>query len=346
LATDITPTFAVRETRLPKTRPRIALVFEGMAPWIELDRELMGDLATIRLAQLKVKENSRLLRSFFAYLGAIVRSDIIVAWFTANPAVVLSFFLAKILNKKFINIAGANDISRDEAVRSSWGSFSVRSKLYFPFTRFILARADCVVCVSNFVREEILSYVRPRAIEVVPLGVDTAAFTGGGGGDEVLMVAVGMAYMKGLERFIRLAESLPSRKFVIVGGVSRIFERTSGLPNLEIVGQIPHAEMIYWYRRARFYCQPSRYETFGLATAEAMACGCVPIVSDAGALPEVAGNVGFVIPDGDPRLAKEVIENEWANYRTFGEMARQRIENNYSLDIRGRKLKQVLQSLR
>jgi glycosyltransferase involved in cell wall biosynthesis len=331
---------------LPKNRPRIALAFEEMAPWIELDRELVGDFATVRLAQLKVKENSRLLRSFFAYLGTIAKSDIVVAWFTANPAVVLSFFLAKMLRKKFIDIAGASDISRDEAVRSSWGRFSVRSKMYFLFTRLILSRADCVICVSDFVRKEILSYVRPRAVAVVPPGVDTAIFTREGVGDEILMVAVGMAYMKGLERFIRLAESLPSKKFVIVGGISRVFGQTNGLPNLQIVGQVPHADMVSWYRRARFYCQPSRYETFGLSTAEAMACGCVPIVSDAGALPEVTGNAGFVIRDGDPELAKEVIENEWANYEILRELARQRIEDNYSLDIRGRKLKQVLQLLR
>ncbi|MFZ1687096.1 MAG: glycosyltransferase, partial [Flavobacteriales bacterium] len=49
------------------------------------------------------------------------------------------------------------------------------------------------------------------------------------------------------------------------------------------------------YQRARFYAQLSISEGFGCALAEAMLCGAVPIVSDAGSLPDVAGGTGYVL---------------------------------------------------
>ena len=48
------------------------------------------------------------------------------------------------------------------------------------------------------------------------------------------------------------------------------------------------------------YLQPSRYEGFGLAVAEAMACGTVPIVSRAGALPEIVGDAGVILSVTSP----------------------------------------------
>jgi glycosyltransferase involved in cell wall biosynthesis len=44
---------------------------------------------------------------------------------------------------------------------------------------------------------------------------------------------------------------------------------------------------------------PERYSGFGLPVLEAMARGCPVVVSDAGSLPEVAGEAGVVVPVGD-----------------------------------------------
>ena len=49
--------------------------------------------------------------------------------------------------------------------------------------------------------------------------------------------------------------------------------------------------------QAWVYVQPSRYEGFGMAVVEAMACGTVPVCSAAGSLPEVVGDAGVILPD-------------------------------------------------
>jgi alpha-1,3-rhamnosyl/mannosyltransferase len=62
------------------------------------------------------------------------------------------------------------------------------------------------------------------------------------------------------------------------------------------------------YAAARCFACPSRYEGFGLPVIEAMATGTPAIVSDGGALPEVAGGAAAVFPAGDAAALASAIE--------------------------------------
>ncbi len=48
------------------------------------------------------------------------------------------------------------------------------------------------------------------------------------------------------------------------------------------------------------YVQASRHEGFGLAVAEAMLAGCVPVVMDVTAMPEVVDGAGVLISSQEP----------------------------------------------
>lgn len=58
-------------------------------------------------------------------------------------------------------------------------------------------------------------------------------------------------------------------------------------------------ELVRLYNRADALIHPSRYEGFGLQVAEAMACGTPVVCSNAGSLPEVAGDAALTADPGD-----------------------------------------------
>jgi D-inositol-3-phosphate glycosyltransferase len=65
----------------------------------------------------------------------------------------------------------------------------------------------------------------------------------------------------------------------------------------------------YYYSAADLVVMPSRYESFGLAALEAMACGTPVVASDVGGLSFIVknGETGFLIPEGDEAGFAEAI---------------------------------------
>lgn len=76
---------------------------------------------------------------------------------------------------------------------------------------------------------------------------------------------------------------------------------------VRFTGKTTTEELVRLYSESELAVVPSVYEGFGLPAAEAMACGVPVVSSDGGALPEVVGDAGVVVPVRDEIALSEAV---------------------------------------
>jgi len=233
-------------------------------------------------------------------------SDVAFIWFGDTWAL-SAVFLAKLLGKRTIIVAGGYDVANEPSI--DYGMLSRKFMRFVPMMAF--RKCDRVLAVSHFIKKEADRLVDdPAKVEVVYNGVDLSRFRDLGLERE-LNTTIGnvtpRAYrVKGMESFLRAAETLPGERFALIGRTDLGMD-VPKKDNLELPGYTSGDDLVRLLNRSKHYLQLSYRESFGIAVVEAMACGCVPIVTDRGALPEVVGDAGYVIPYGDSSKLAEMI---------------------------------------
>ena len=176
-----------------------------------------------------------------------------------------------------------------------------------------------LVTVSRWLEQQVrLSFMQDMDIRTIYNGLDTEVFRPSGtpptsvtdGHPLVLGVCNAWYDWKGLDDMAALREILPDDYEVMVVGVNedqmhRLPEGITCIRRTDSVSQL--AEI---YSQADVFVNPSKVESFGMTTAEALSCGTPSIVYDTSACPEVVDNLtGRVVPLGDVNaLAKAVME--------------------------------------
>lgn len=123
-----------------------------------------------------------------------------------------------------------------------------------------------------------------------------------GVGKQVLLLGVASPWSerKGFNDFLNLSKLLDKGYILVLVGLSKVQIR--GLPD-NIIGLEKtenQNELKDLYIAADVFLNLSREETFGLTTAEALACGTPVIVYDSSACPElVVPGTGYVVPENN-----------------------------------------------
>jgi glycosyltransferase involved in cell wall biosynthesis len=111
-----------------------------------------------------------------------------------------------------------------------------------------------------------------------------------------------------LDAFARVRSSIDAH-LVIVGARGWLDEpifaahaRSGVADAAHFVGWLDEADLAVLYSHAGVLVLPSLYEGFGLPVLEAMACGAPVVSSNAGPLPEVAGDAAVLLPPVDATL--------------------------------------------
>lgn len=215
-------------------------------------------------------------------------------------------------------------------------SQSVGRRYYWPRAFHRAAKySDHILTISEASKRDIIEQlqVAPDTITVTQLGIDRQYFQRpsdatiqsfrnhyGLAAPYVLFVGT-RDTRKNVVALVRaydkVAHDLPHH-LVVTGG--RAFKndiaiqelaRATHRDRIHFLERTPQADLPALYAAADLFVCPSVYEGWSLPSLEAMACGTPVIVSNGGALPEVVGDAGVVVPFAVEKIAERTSDKEF-----------------------------------
>ncbi len=118
--------------------------------------------------------------------------------------------------------------------------------------------------------------------------------------------------------------------------------------SITMVGAVPHEEMLFWFNSADFLISGSHYEGSGTVVAEAMSCGCVPIVTDIPSFRTITanGDCGFLYEVGNENALFNTLEMVIkTNVQEKRDKAMEHFEKELSFDAIARKIDETARLL-
>jgi len=205
-----------------------------------------------------------------------------------------------------------------------------------------------IITVSRSARDDICRdfNMRPGQFRIVPNGINTDLFYPIPGierkKNRIIVTNSADTPLKGLFFLFQAVAQLVQTRSVEVtvigapkenGRIVKLI-RQLGIGHLiHFTGRIDNGEFVRQYARATVAVVPSVYEGFGLPVGEAMACGLPVISTTGGALPEVVGDAGILVPPADHRALARAIGEILDSPQRAGELGRagyQRVQQQFT----------------
>lgn len=179
-----------------------------------------------------------------------------------------------------------------------------------------------IITVSKCARNDISKdfKIPMKRFKIIPNGIDTNLFYPipeiVKKKNRIIVTNSADTPLKGLHYLLQaVAEMSKTRKISLIvvgtpkknGGVEKLIKNLGIDELVTFTGWIDDNEYVRQYAKAAVAVVPSLYEGFGLPAGEAMACGLPVISTKGGALPEVVGDAGVLVPSADPKALYKAI---------------------------------------
>jgi glycosyltransferase involved in cell wall biosynthesis len=210
----------------------------------------------------------------------------------------------------------------------------------------VARRISHIITVSHSSQRDISSEFRidPLRFRVVPNGINTDDFYPLEGvkraDHRILVTNSADTPLKGLRYLLEAVASIRKEReisVIVIGepkkdGVIENLAREMALgETIEFTGRIDRKAFARYYAEATMAVIPSLYEGFGMPAGEAMACGVPVISTTGGALPEVVGNAGILVPPADSEALRQAIVSlldDPERRKRLGEEGMTRVKNS------------------
>lgn len=322
---------------------KVLFVFSALSTFIRNDLKILEKHFNVRRLNVTTflvpRKGRQWLANYFRLLKGILCADVVYAWWAELNAFFTVLFCV-ILRKKSIIVVGGYEVAYVPAI--NYGT--LLSPIGRLKVKFILHHASKILTVSKSSEKEILHFAKPKTLKLVYNGVDTKRFSPSSTKEKMVLtvvttVSAATLGIKRLDTYLRASVYLPDVEFILVGEISAgsmTSLKKMGGSNVKFTGYLDYGALLPYYQKAKVYCQLSAHESFGVALAEAMSCGCVPVVTRKYSLPEIVGATGFYVPYNDPEATADAIRRALTSNK--GLKARARIEKYFSSKAREKKL--------
>ena len=210
-------------------------------------------------------------------------------------------------------------------VTMSWG-FDIlqdanRNLFWKMATRYVLQKSDWLIADCQTVKHKTAAFgYDSENVTVFPWGVDLQVFSPQSRSDTRKAIGFTDQFLVihtrsweerygvdvALRGFLKAMGSHPEMHMLMLGGGSQsekvhCFIEQNGLQDhVHFIGYLPNEKLVQYYRASDVYLSASHVDGSSVALLEAMACGCVPIVSDIPSNLEwvVDGQTGWTFRDG------------------------------------------------
>jgi glycosyltransferase involved in cell wall biosynthesis len=321
---------------------RVLFVHNALRSFVRVDRDILASEHTVDELDLSVR------RRLLSLPWRLARAEMVYAWFAGLHSL-FPVLLARAMRKPAIVVVGGYDTANLPEIGYGHMAHPVKRHI----VRLICNSATALIVNSQAAAREVAVNVGTST----PVHMLYHGFEAPAGSiqldRESLVISAGNVSAESMQRkghlaFAAAARLVPEARFVLVGewqdtAVARL--RGSAPENLDLPGFLPQTEFDDLLARASVYVQASAHEGFGCAVAEAMAAGCIPVVTESGALPEVVGDAVIQIGSQDPAELAAAIRAGLSAVPECRIAAQKRIEHMFSLTRRRKALLSLVTSL-
>jgi len=259
------------------------------SPFIKTDVLLLSEFSTVDTVNIiggfgggTLTKSIQVMKLFYLLLFIIPpkirNNDLTYVWF-ADVHALFCIWCAKVFHKRTIVCIGGYEVC--DMPEIGYGLQRKSVGLRGRISRMVLRDADVCIIPSQSYYERSLPYVDERRLFLYPtctrLEYPTTIPP-----KKTIAVMVGSAtpttyLLKGIPLYNEIATRSDINCYLIGDYDTEISGR---YPHITYLGKMGHEKVIQWLSSAKIYCQVSYTESYGVAVMEAMACGCIPVVSD------------------------------------------------------------------
>lgn len=290
------------------------------------------------------------IKLFFWLLWYIWQCKTVFIWFADYHGFLPTLF-ARVWGKKRITVIAGYDVAAEKEY--DYGVFLYKIRGFC--AKFTLKYASYIFSVSQALIEDLYKHVPKTYAKVkhIPFGFDGETWKPDLTLQKKAVLTISVTdthkrmQIKGIDVLIEVARLLPDISFTVAGVKETMYPYLTRIKpdNVTLTEPLPPRQIVELCQSHSVYAQLSVREGLPNAVCEAMLCGCIPVGTQRGGIPEAIGNAGYIIDSRNPEDIAPIIRRAIENPDYSAEQTRQYILKNYPKERRETAFLEVISAI-